>query len=83
MDTDFSYYDFEGCIAHFKANPPTGATVELDFSPEKIQSLQDKAARYDCTLDVFLVAVIACFVTELSRRDRLAEKDCVGDKNSE
>lgn len=72
MGTVFSYFNFEECVAHFKAHPPVGGTVELDFSDEEIQQVRDHAARYDCTLDVFLTAVMECFMTEMQRRERQA-----------
>lgn len=64
----WSYGKFEACVAHFKANPPIGGQVELDFTEEEIQRVRDHATRYDCTVDVFLTAVVACFETELRRR---------------
>ncbi|MCW0207557.1 MAG: hypothetical protein OJK14_10695 [Achromobacter sp.] len=69
----FSFDDFEGCVAHFKANPPEGGKVELEFSEEEIQHIREKAAQYECTVDIFLTAVVGCFLTELERRDRLAD----------
>lgn len=75
MESAFSYFNFEECVAHFKAHPPVGGTVELDFSEEEIQRVRDHAARYDCTLDVFLAAVVTCFMNELTRRERHAAID--------
>lgn len=69
MDKVFCYFDFEGAIAHFKAHPPVGGEVELDLTEDEIQNIRDKAARYDCTVDVFLTAVLECFFTELKRRN--------------
>ncbi len=69
MDREFSYSDFEGAIAHFKAHPPVGGKVELDFNDDEIRHIHAKAAQYDCTVDVFLTAVVACLLTELKRRD--------------
>lgn len=65
----FSYFDFEGAIAYFKAHPPVGGEVELDLTDDEIQNIKDKAAQYGCTIDVFLTAVMECFFTELKRRD--------------
>jgi hypothetical protein len=62
----WSYGKFEACVAHFNANPPIGGQVELDFTAEEIQHVQDQAAHYDCTLDVFLTAVMACFENRAS-----------------
>lgn len=69
MDKTFSYFDFEDVIAHFKAHPPVGGEVELDWSEDEIQNIKDRGAQYGCTVDVFLAAVMECFFTELKRRD--------------
>ncbi len=66
----FSHFEFEACLAHFKANPPVGGRVDLEFTEAEIQNVRDHAERYGCTMDVFLSAVVACFMTELQRRDR-------------
>lgn len=70
MVETFSYFNFEACVAHFKAHPPVGCRVELDFTAEETQRVRDHAERYGCTMDVFFSAVVACFMTELQRRDR-------------
>lgn len=75
MAETFSYFNFEECVAHFKAHPPVGGRVELDFTAEEIQAVRDHAERYGCTMDVFLSAVVACFMTELQRRDRQKSVD--------
>lgn len=69
----FSFADFEGCVAHFKAHPPQGGAVDLDFSDEEIRHVRDQSAKYDCTADVFLTAVMACFVSDLQRRRDAAQ----------
>ncbi len=69
MGKEFSYFDFEEAIAHFKAHPPVGGEVELDLTDDEIRHIRAKAAQYDCTVDVFLTAVVACLSTELTRRD--------------
>ncbi|UDF37905.1 UNVERIFIED_ORG: hypothetical protein LHJ69_24180 (plasmid) [Shinella sp. XGS7] len=70
MDKRFSAFSFEECIAHFKANPPVGGRVELDFTAEEIQRVRDHAARYDCTTDSFLAAVLTFFQSELECSER-------------
>lgn len=70
MVETFSYFNFEECVAHFKAHPPVGGQVELDFAAEEIQRVRDHATHYGCTIDSFLAAVVACFMTELKRRER-------------
>ncbi len=66
----FSAFNFEECIAHFKANPPVGGRMDLDFTAEEIQRVRDHAERYGCTVDSFLAAVLTCFQSELECKER-------------
>ncbi|WP_117193808.1 hypothetical protein [Rhizobium terrae] len=75
MEREFAFVEFEECVAYFKAHPPAGERVELDFSEEELQRVRDHAAHYGCSIDVFLAAVMACFMTETERRNRLAAED--------
>ena len=64
MTPQFTFSKFEECIAYYKANPPIGGKVELDFTDEELIYIENKTHQYDCSPDIFLSAVLACFMGE-------------------
>lgn len=54
-----SFSSFESCLAYFKVNPPEGCTMDVELPSEEARFIRDQAALHECTVDIFIGAIIA------------------------